>query len=317
MHAPDGLVDAPVSAIMAVISVALLAIAVRRSGRDLNDRQIPLAGLTAAFVFAAQMVNFPVAAGTSGHLVGGALTAVLLGPWLAAVVIGVVVFTQALVFSDGGITALGINLFNMAIVTTFGGWAVYLWCRRLLPRRAGGVIAGTGLAAAASIVLSAVAFSVEWLFGATAPVSFDTVFASMVGIHLLIGIGEAVISGFAIATVLTARPDLIYQSDHSSVDLADRRLGWRPFAIASILAIVAIAAVGTPLASARPDGLETTIEATGIDPGNANASGLLSDYAIDGVPNPMASRIIAALGGTAVCGAVAVGMMRARRTADR
>lgn len=317
MHAPDGLVNAPVSATMAAVALVVLGVALRRTGRNLDERRIPLAGLSAAFVFSAQMLNFPIAAGTSGHLIGGALAAVLLGPWLASVVMGVVIFTQALVFSDGGITALGINEFNMAIVTTFGGWSVYLACRRFLPSRGGSVVAATAIAGAASVVLSAVAFSVEWLFGATAPVAFDTVFASMVSVHLLIGVGEAVISGFVIAAILNSRPDLIYRSGDLPVDLADTRIGWRPFAIGSILAIVAITAIAAPFASSQPDGLERTIEATGMNDRDADqaASGVLSDYAIAGVSNPGVSRAVAGVGGAVVCAAVAAGMVRRGRTA--
>ena len=138
------------------------------------------------------MVNFPVGAGTSGHLLGGTLAAVLVGPWTATLCLTVVLLVQALLFADGGLTALGYNVLNMAIVPAFAGWGLFTIFRRMLPVSSAGVVAATGLAAGASVVLAAMAFSIEWLFGASAPVPFDTVFAAMVGVHALIGIGEEI-----------------------------------------------------------------------------------------------------------------------------
>lgn len=125
MHIPDGFLDIPVSLLTYVISAAILALAVVKSRRDLDDKTAPLAGLTAVFVFAAQMINFPVGAGTSGHLIGGALAAILVGPWVGMLVISVVLVVQALLFADGGLTALGANVLNMAVVATVVGWLVF------------------------------------------------------------------------------------------------------------------------------------------------------------------------------------------------
>src|SRR6056300_568938 len=180
MHAPDGFLEAPVALATVVIALVFVALALRVSGRELGDRQVPLAGIAAAFIFAAQMFNFPVAAGTTGHLMGGALAAILLGPWVGSLVVTVVV-VQALLFADGGLTALGYNVLNMATVTAFGGWAVFRLMRRFMPRNAAGVMGATAIAALVSVVLSAAAFSVQWLFGASAEVPFDTVFGAMVG----------------------------------------------------------------------------------------------------------------------------------------
>lgn len=210
MHAPDGFLNAGTAAATGVVSLGVLAATLRNIGTTLKERQAPLAGVVAAFVFAAQMFNFPVAAGTSGHLLGGALAAVLLGPALGSVVVTVVVVVQALVFADGGLTALGYNIINMAIVTAFGGYGAYWLFRKMMPANRGGIIGATGLAAGVSVVLSAMAFSLEWLFGATAPVAFDKVFGAMVSFHALIGIGEGVISALAVSAVLAARPDLVY-----------------------------------------------------------------------------------------------------------
>ncbi len=209
MHAPDGFLEAPVALVTAVIALVFVALALRVSGRELGDRQVPLAGIAAAFIFAAQMFNFPVAAGTTGHLMGGALAAILLGPWVGSLVVTVVVVVQALLFADGGLTALGYNVINMATVTAFGGWAVFRLLCRVMPRNAAGVMGATAIAALVSVVLSAAAFSVQWLFGASAEVPFDTVFGAMVGVHVLIGVGEAIISALAVGAVLAARPDLV------------------------------------------------------------------------------------------------------------
>jgi cobalt/nickel transport system permease protein len=194
MHAPDGFLGVGVAAVTGIISVVVIGSALRQSREQLKDKVIPLAGITAAFIFAAQMFNFPVAAGTTGHLLGGALAAILLGPSVGAIVVTIVVVVQALLFADGGITALGYNVLNMAIIPAYGGYAVFRIFRRWLPQTSGGVIGSTGIAAWASVVMASIAFSIEWLFGATAPVSFDDVFAAMVGVHALIGIGEGVIS---------------------------------------------------------------------------------------------------------------------------
>ncbi|NNE95054.1 MAG: energy-coupling factor ABC transporter permease, partial [Acidimicrobiales bacterium] len=210
LHAPDGFLSAPVAVASALISFAVVGFAVRQSGRELMDRQVPLAAIAAAFIFAAQMFNFPVASGTTGHLLGGALAAILLGPATGALVVAIVVAVQALLFADGGLSALGYNVFNMGIVTAFGGYGAFLLVRKVMPRTTAGVVGAAALAGAASVVLSAMAFSIEWLFGATAPIGFDTVFGAMVGVHLLIGIGEGAITALALNAVLASRPDLVY-----------------------------------------------------------------------------------------------------------
>ena len=209
MHAPDGFLGPGVAVVTAVISIVVIGLALRHASAELDDRQVPLAGISAAFIFAAQMFNFPVAAGTTGHLLGGALAAILLGPWVGALVVAVVVVVQALLFADGGITALGYNVLNMAIVPAFAGWALFLLWRKVMPRSSGGVVGAAGLACGMTVVLSATAFSIEWLFGATAPIPFDTVFGAMVGVHALIGIGEGLLSALVVGAVMAARPDLV------------------------------------------------------------------------------------------------------------
>jgi cobalt/nickel transport system permease protein len=320
MHAPDGFLEPTVAAATALASLAIVGWSLRRASAELDDRQIPLAGLSAAFVFAAQMFNFPVASGTTGHLLGGALAAILLGPHLGTVVVAVVVVVQALLFADGGLTALGYNVLNMAIVPAFGGWALFWLFRAVLPARSSGVIGAAGLAAGASVVLSAVAFSLEWLFGASAPVPFDTVFAAMVGVHALIGIGEGLLSALVVAAVLAARPDLVAGAhDLSAEQLADaRRVELRTFVLGGAIVAAAFAAVVSQFAFDDPDGLERVA----IDEGfigeageHALSSSLFADYATRGIGNESLSLAVAGLAGAALALVVASGMVAASRRA--
>ncbi|CAM4083900.1 energy-coupling factor ABC transporter permease [Janibacter anophelis] len=209
MHVPDGFLDAPTSVTTGVVAVAGVALALRRSRGDLDDRVAPLAGLVATFVFAAQMLNFPVAAGTSGHLLGGALAAVLVGPWTATLCVTVVLLVQALVFADGGLTALGTNVTLMALVGVWVGWLVFAGLRRVLPRRAGSVPVAAALAALLSVPAAAVVFAGLFLVGGAAPVEAGTLLGAMVSWHLLIGIGEAVITFLVVSAVMSVRPDLV------------------------------------------------------------------------------------------------------------
>lgn len=208
MHLPDGFVVLPVSALFLVISGIILAAAVVRARADLDDRVAPLAGLTAVFIFAAQMINFPVAAGTSGHLLGGALAAILVGPWAAMLVVTIVLVVQALLFADGGITALGLNVFNMAIVTALVAWVVFRLGIRFVRTPKGAAVAA-GAAGLVSVPMAALAFVMEYAIGGTAPVSLSAVAAAMGGVHVLIGIGEGLITGFVVAAVLASRPDIV------------------------------------------------------------------------------------------------------------
>lgn len=322
MHAPDGFLNAGTAVSTGLLSAGAVGAALRQTREALTDKQIPLAGVTAAFVFAAQMFNFPVAAGTTGHLLGGALAAILLGPSLGALVVTVVVLIQAVGFADGGITALGYNVLNMAIVTSFGGWAAFRGLRRLLPDNGTGVVAATGLAAGLSVVLSSVAFSLEWLFGATAPVPFDTVFGAMVGVHGLIGIGEAVISAMVVGAVLAVRPDLVHGArDLDRPALAGRpALGVRTFALASVLVALVFAAVVSQFAGSAPDGLERVAEDTGfaeVAREHRLAGSPLADYATAGLDNERLSLAVAGATGTLVTLAVGGGLVLGLRERRR
>lgn len=207
MHIPDGFLDNSVAAAAAVPAVAAVGYGVRRAGRSLDDRKVPLLGVTAAFIFAVQMLNFPVAGGTSGHLLGGALAAILLGPWLACIVMAVVIAGQAFVFADGGVTALGANVFNMGVVGALGIGLVMVAARHVLPRTRGTFLAVAGVGAWLSVMAGALLCSVE--LGISGTVPLHTVLPAMLGVHALIGIGEAVITVAAVAAVLATRPDLV------------------------------------------------------------------------------------------------------------
>ncbi|MQY06344.1 Cobalt transport protein CbiM [Actinomadura sp. RB68] len=207
---PDGFIDAPVSIAAGAVAVAGVAVALRGARRELDDRTAPLAGLTAAFVFAAQMLNFPVASGTSGHLLGGALAAILVGPYTGVLCVAVVLLVQALLFADGGITALGVNIITMALVTVVVGYGVFRLLLRVLPKTRASATAAAFGGAVVSVPCSALVFTLIYAAGGTADVSVGKVAAAMVGVHVLIGIGEALITAVTVSSVLAVRPDLVY-----------------------------------------------------------------------------------------------------------
>jgi len=209
MHIPDGFIDAPVSLAAGGVAIVGVGVALRKTREVLAEKEIALAGLTSAFIFAVQMLNFPVASGTSGHLMGGVLAAVLVGPWTGALCVTVVLVVQALVFADGGLSALGLNIVNMALVGALGGWVIFRGLRLLLPDNHAGVTIAAGVAAGLSVVVASVAFALEYALGGTADLSLASVLTAMVGVHTLIGIGEGLITGLVVAAVLGARPDLV------------------------------------------------------------------------------------------------------------
>lgn len=321
MHAPDGFLNAGTAVATGAISVGTVGVALRQVRETVRDKQVPLAGIAAAFIFAAQMFNFPVAAGTTGHLLGGALAAILLGPHMGALVVTIVVVVQALVFADGGLTALGYNVLNMAIVPAYGGYAMFRMFRRMVPRNGGGVVAATGLAALVSVVLSAMAFSIQWLFGATAPVSFAEVFTAMVGVHFLIGIGEGVISALAVGAVMSSRPDLVEgASDLERSQLEESRLvPIRTFVIGGLLAALFFGAIVSQFAVDSPDGLESVAIETGFAESgqdHALSESIFADYATAGLDNEALSLAIAGVAGTVIALVVGWGIFFAVRDRD-
>lgn len=207
MHIPDGFLSAPVSGVFWAVSVIIVGIAVWQTNRTLNERTVPLMGVLGAFIFAAQMMNFPVAGGTSGHMLGGALAAILVGPWAAIVVMTAVVGVQALIFQDGGLAALGANVFNMGILTAFVGFGVYWLASVLSGGRRQVILLGAFAAAWVSVMLAAFLASAQLALSDTSP--WHVVLPAMMGVHALIGIGEGLISAGAVGFILAARPDLV------------------------------------------------------------------------------------------------------------
>lgn len=210
MHIPDGFIDIPTSAAFAALAATGVAMAIKGAKGSLDERTAPLAGLTATFIFAVQMLNFPVAAGTSGHLLGAALAAVLVGPYAATLAITIVLILQALLFADGGLSALGLSIFNMSIIAVWFGYGIFLLIKKILPATKVTITFAAALAALLSVPAAAAGFVLQYAIGANATFSVSSVLVAMVGTHLLIGIGEALITFFAVGAVLASRSDLVY-----------------------------------------------------------------------------------------------------------
>ncbi len=210
MHIPDGFIDIPTSAAFAAIAAAGVAASIKGAKSSLDDKTAPLAGLTATFIFAVQMLNFPVAAGTSGHLLGAALATVLVGPYAATLALTIVLLLQALLFADGGLSALGLSVFNMSIVAVWVSYAIFVGLKKILPKTKSSVTAAAAIAALLSVPAAAASFVMQYAIGANATFSVSAVLTAMVGTHILIGIGEALITLFAVSAVLASRSDLVY-----------------------------------------------------------------------------------------------------------
>uniref|UniRef100_UPI004049A16E energy-coupling factor ABC transporter permease n=1 Tax=Candidatus Planktophila sp. TaxID=2175601 RepID=UPI004049A16E len=210
MHIPDGFIDVQTSAIFAGLAAAGVATALKGARTQLDEKTAPLAGLTAVFIFAVQMLNFPVAAGTSGHLLGGALAAVLVGPWAATLALAVVLLMQGFLFADGGLTAIGLNVFNMGVIGVWAGYGIFLVLRKILPKTKSSISLAAAIGGLLSVPAAAVGFTIQYAMGATATFSVSTVLGAMVGTHILIGIGEAFITGLTVSAVLASRSDLVY-----------------------------------------------------------------------------------------------------------
>jgi cobalt/nickel transport system permease protein len=207
MHIPDGFVSAPINLATFAVSAAALAVAVKQARRDLDERTTPLLGVTAAFVFAAQMLNFPVAGGTSGHFLGAALAGILLGPFSACLILGLVLIIQCLVFADGGLSALGSNIFNMGVIGGIVSTYLFYAIRRVAPKTKAGFLAATAVASWSSVVLASASCALMLSWSGTSPLPI--VLPAMVGVHALIGLGEAAITTSVVSMLIAVRPDLI------------------------------------------------------------------------------------------------------------
>ena len=208
MHIPDGFVSGEINTVTYAISAVTVGIAASKAGKNLEEKSVPLVGITAAFVFAAQMLNFPVAGGTSGHFLGALLAAILLGPLNGFLVMAVVLVIQSILFADGGITALGSNIFNMGIVAGLGGYLFLKLLSSILPKKRISLLFSVSLASWLSVVTASAFCSMELALSGTGP--FAIVFPAMIGVHSLIGIGEAIITTTVVSVVMASRPDLIY-----------------------------------------------------------------------------------------------------------
>jgi len=210
MHVPDGFFNAATSVGAGVVSAGTIGASLKKASTELTDRLAPLAGLVAAFIFALQMLNFPVASGTSGHLLGGTLAAVLVGPWIGSLCVAIVLLVQGLLFADGGLTAYGINVLLIATIPAFVGYAIFRALRAALPPTKSSIVAASGVAALISVPVAASVFALLFRIGGEVDLSFGSVLAAMMGVHVLVGIGEALITAAVISAVVATRPDLIY-----------------------------------------------------------------------------------------------------------
>jgi cobalt/nickel transport system permease protein len=209
VHIPDGFIDAQVSVAAAVVSAAVVTVCLRGARRTMEESAAPMAGLVAVFVFAAQMFNFPIGVGTSGHLIGAALAVILVGPYAGVLAVTVVLVVQALFFADGGLTALGLNVLNLAILTTLIAWPTFKLLVRWLGSGKPVILAAAGLAGFLSVIAAASGFVIEFALGGTTAVSFSTIATAMLSVHTLIAVIEGVITAMVVASIATVRPDLV------------------------------------------------------------------------------------------------------------
>jgi cobalt/nickel transport system permease protein len=304
MHIPDGFLSIAVSIVFWILSVIVIALALRFVNKDLGEREVPVMGVLAAAIFAGQMLNFSVTGGTSGHLLGAALASILLGPWAAVLVMTCVVSIQALIFQDGGLLVLGANLFNMAVIGPAVASLVYAFFRKISGGRRWGIFAGSAAAAWASIFVASLAAGLQIALSGVSPANVAV--PAMAGIHTLIGLGEALITLGAVSLVYTARRDLL------GVERSAPRGSLPVWVGGGLLTLLLV--ILSPLASANPDGLEWVAEQAGfLERAKAPAFHLLSDYALPGVSSAATATILAGAVGALLVFGAALFIARARR----
>ena len=294
LHIPDGFLSLVVSIICWAITALTLSTAISRTNKSLGEKQVPLMGIMAAFIFAAQMINFPVAGGTSGHLLGGALAAIMLGPWAAMLVMTAVIAVQALLIQDGGLLVMGANIFNMGLLTAAVGYGLY---RSVLKSSYRTKLTVAGVAAWLSVMAGALATSLQlWLSGTS---DLQAVVLAMLGVHAMIGLGEALITVAALGFILRTRPDLLGEGSASAG-------GGRGWVVAGVI-ISLIVVLLSPFASGNPDGLERVAEDLGfLGTGQAPAYKILPDYTVPFLGNTHISTIAAGVIGLIVVGVIVV-----------
>jgi cobalt/nickel transport system permease protein len=337
VHVPDGFINAPVSAATGVVAAGAIAVSLRGARRELDERTAPLAGLVAAFIFAVQMLNFPVAAGTSGHLLGGALAAILVGPYTGVLCVSVVLLMQGILFADGGLTALGVNITDMAITTTVVSYAVFRGLVKVLPRGRRSITVAAFVSALLSVPAAAVVFTLIYAVGGTTDVAISKVATAMIGVHVLIGIGEATITALTVGAVIAVRPDLVYGARGLTQRLklrvggelvdapalpvaarASRRKVW----VTGLVTSLVLAGFVSFYASASPDGLEKVAKDKGIDKRvekHASQDSPLAGYGVKDISDARISGGLAGVigvGVTVVAGSGVFWAVRRRRTSD-
>ena len=319
MHIPDGFLNLPAAAATSAAAVGGIGYSLRIARERLSDRQIPLVGVTAAFVFAAQMVNFPVFPGVSGHLLGGALAAILLGPWLGALVLVTVLLVQAIGFADGGITALGANITLLSLVGSMGGYYLFRTATAVLPRGPRSFAAATAFTAWVTVVLSSAVASVLITAGGFAGgEQLGTVLPVMLGVHALIGLGEAFITTAVVMAVVRTRPDLVVTADRlSAAPAANRNASPRGLVLAGLLAALIAGMAVSSFASSQPDGLEASVLRTAcadaVDP-DACLAEAAGDPTFTAAPLPDYSKLwLSGFAGVVACFALGAAVTRSSR----
>lgn len=325
MHIPDGFVSTPLNLLAAATSMVVIGAALTRARRSVAERPhvVPLLATTAAFVFAAQMLNFPIGGGTSGHFLGAVTAAALLGPWNACLVMAIVLVIQGFFFADGGITALGTNIFNMGVIGGIGGYILMRVIRSLLRPGMGSLVASAAIASWASVVLASSFCALELAVSGTSPIS--VAFPAMAGTHAIIGIGEALITSAVLSAVAASRPDLLPDragrgSEASRAPSSGRRVG--ASVLAGLAVTLAVAMFASPFASVYPDGLERVAENAGFIDRSAEEDELLwsdspfPDYSVGSIDDAATSTGLAGLFGTAAvfgAGFVAIKLTKGRK----
>ena len=293
MHVPDGFMNVTMSAATGVISFGTLWAYIRSAKDLIADKFIALTGMMSALIFVLQMINFPVAAGTSGHLLGGALAVIVLGPRLGLICLSVVVIIQSLLFADGGLSALGVNVLNMAIVTSATSWFIVKYWIKFIGKNKTSIVTVSVLAGILSVVFSSIAFTIQYAIGGTISIPVGTVLIAMVSTHLIIGLGEGIITALIITLLMRVRPDLVYAYDRS--DENTTKVSFYGLFIILILLLSLV----TPFASSSPDGLESVAEEFGFTQTDGIVL-LLDDYGINAINNNFLSTVLSALLGVIV-----------------
>jgi cobalt/nickel transport system permease protein len=304
MHIPDGFLSVLVSIVFWIISVIVIGIALRKTSQTLGERQVPLMGVLAAAIFAGQMLNFSVSGGTSGHLLGAAIAVILLGPWAGVLVMTSVVLVQALFFQDGGILALGANIFNMAIIGPFVAHAVYTLLMKLFKKQTWGLFVAGFLAAWASIFIASLSCALQLALSGTSPANISV--PAMGAIHAIIGIGEGLITAGALVFLFATRKDLLKLDESKSASS-------KGVVIGGIL-ISLVLVVLSPLASSHPDGLEWVAEQHGfIEMAKEALYNIIPDYSMPGISDPAIATIVAGILGVIIVFGLAYGIGRAEK----